>query len=414
MTNLNGRGDGILLVHNTYQQAGGEDHVFEFERRLLENSGHRVCRYVDDNKRIDHIGRLPLAAGTMWNHGTYRRVSRLLREERIGLIHLHNTFPLISPSIYYAARRTGVPVVQTLHNYRLLCPDAKLMRNGQCCEDCLGLPLAWPGMLRGCYQHSRSATAVTALMTGAHKLLGTWSRCIDRYIALTEFARRKFIQGGLPASRIAVKPNFVDPDPGPGTGQGGYGLFVGRLAPEKGISTLIAAWERLQGRVPLRVIGNGPLSEMVREAAARNPSIHWMGALPPTEVMRQMQNARFLVCPSVWYESFGLIIVEAFSAGLPVIASNLGAMAELVEHERTGLLFAPGNDEELASRVMWALGHSSHLDNMRSEARREYEERYTAVRNYQILMSIYRDATDERSLGARPMAQPHTVFSPQR
>jgi glycosyltransferase involved in cell wall biosynthesis len=164
---------------------------------------------------------------------------------------------------------------------------------------------------------------------------------------------------------------------------------------------LIAAWDRLAGRIPLRVIGDGPLSGQVRDAAGRNPAIQWMGPLPPAEVMRQMQGARFLVCPSVWYESFGLIIVEAFSTGLPVIASKLGAMAELVKHEHTGLLFTPGDDQELARSVGRALDQPHHLEHMRSAARREYEERYTAVRNYQLLMSIYADAAAQSSLGKR-------------
>jgi len=250
--------DGILLIHNSYQQAGGEDRVFEFEVRLLQSNGHRVYRYQDHNRRIPDLGRMELAWGTIWNANSYREVTALIRSERIGLVHAHNTFPLISPSVYYAARRAGVPVVQTLHNYRLLCPDAKLMREGKSCEDCLGRRIAWPGVARGCYQHDRRATAVVAAMTTTHWALGTWSTGIDRYIALTEFARSKFIKGGLPAGKIAVKPNFIDPDPGCGGGEGDYVLFVGRLSPEKGITTLIDAWAKLPCPVPLRVIGDGP------------------------------------------------------------------------------------------------------------------------------------------------------------
>ncbi len=379
----------VLLIHNSYLQAGGEDRVFELERRLLEAYGHRVHRYQDHNRRIESMVRMKLALGTIWNPDSYRDVLSTIRTNGIGLVHVHNTFPLISPSVYYAARKAGVPVIQTLHNYRLLCPDAKLMRNGKSCEDCLGHRIPWPGILRGCYQQDRRATAVTAALTSAHWLLGTWSRYIDRYIALTEFARRKFIEGGLPAEKISVKPNFIDLDPGCGRGDGGYVLFVGRLSPEKGIATLIDAWDKLPGHVRLRVVGGGPLSDRIREAADRDSRILWMGELPPDEVRRQMQGARLLICPSVWYESFGMIIVEAFSTGLPVIASDLGAMAELVQHERTGLLFPPGDSLALARAVQYALDQPALLDSMRATARREYQDRYTAAKNYDILMSIY-------------------------
>ncbi|MCU1335637.1 MAG: glycosyltransferase [Bryobacterales bacterium] len=403
MNNLYAKGDGILLIHNSYQQAGGEDRVFDLEVRLLQANGHRVYQYQDHNRRVPGMGRMELVLGTIWNNSSYRDVTALIQRERIGLVHVHNTFPLISPSVYYAARKAGVAVVQTLHNYRLLCPDAKLMRQGKVCEDCLGRSIPWPGVVRGCYQGSRCATAVTAAMTSTHRLLGTWSKCIDQYVALTEFARSKFIEGGLPAAKIAVKPNFIDPDPGCGR-PGDYALFVGRLSPEKGLATLIEAWDRLANPIPLRVIGDGPLSPQILAAAARNPRIQWMGALPASEVRRQMQSARFLVCPSIWYESFGMIIVEAFSTGLPVIASNLGAMAELVEHERTGLLFTPGDPADLARIVQFALDRPQLLDYMRMRARREYEQHYTASTNYHLLMSIYEDADRHNSARVRPNA----------
>jgi glycosyltransferase involved in cell wall biosynthesis len=250
-------------------------------------------------------------------------------------------------------------------------------------------------VLHGCYQNSRKTTAVAAGMIAAHKLLGTWSHVVDRYIALTEFARKKFIEGGLPAEKIVVKPNFIDPDPGCGDGQGGYALFAGRLAPEKGIATLIGGWDRLGGGLTLHVAGDGPLAGQVREAASRNPRIVWLGALRAQQMSKQMQGARFLVCPSVWYESFGLVIVEAFATGLPVVGSDLGAMAELIENERTGLLFPPGDEAALARAVQSLIDRPALLAYMRGEARREYEQYYTASRNYEILMSIYRNAKQQ-------------------
>jgi len=382
----------VLIVHNSYRQPGGEDRVFELEQRLLQARGHEVYRFQDHNERISQMGSLRLAANTIWNRRSYGDIVAVLRRNQIDVVHVHNTFPLISPSVYHAAKSAGVPVVQTLHNYRLLCPDAKLMKNDNLCEECLGKRFAWPGVLNGCYQHSRRATAVTAAMTAVHSLLGTWSNCIDRYIALTDFARIKFIQGGLPGERIAVKPNFVDPDPGCGDGKGDYALFVGRLAPEKGIATLLAAWNRLGGNLPLRIVGDGPLADQVREAASQNANVVWMGSLAPELVKQQMRSARFLICPSVWYESFGMIIVEAFATGLPVIGSNLGAMAELIDHERTGLLFSAGDSQDCASAVEYALSRPDLVNYMRAQARQEYERHYTGPRNYDILMSIYGDA----------------------
>lgn len=397
--------DGILVVHNSYQQEGGEDRVFQVESQLLRANGHRVFQYQDHNSRIGTISRLDLISGTIWNQRSYLDVADILKREEVDLVHLHNTFPLISPSVYYAARKAGVPIVQTLHNYRLLCPDAKLMRNGRSCEDCLTRKVAWPGVMRGCYQGSRGATAVTASMIAVHKLIGTWSKCIDQYVALTNFARAKFVQGGLPPEKIAVKPNFVDPDPGIGDGGSNYALFVGRLAPEKGISTLIAAWELVAARIPLRIVGDGPLSEQVRLATARNHNIQWLGTLSAREINDQLQGAKFLMCPSIWYESFGLVIVEAFSKGVPVIASDLGAMAELVVHNKTGLLFVPGDHEQCARMVNYILDRPDLLAYMRSQARREYEEHYTAARNYDTLMSIYSDAKIQHGDRARHSAE---------
>jgi glycosyltransferase involved in cell wall biosynthesis len=283
-------------------------------------------------------------------------------------------------------------VVQTLHNYRLLCSNALLMRQGEICEDCLGRQLVWPGAVRRCYRNSYSASAVTAAMISAHRLTGTWTRAVDRYIALTQFARGKFIKGGLPAAKISVKPNFVDPDPGAGDACGGYALFVGRLSPEKGIDTILKAWSLLPDDLPLRIAGGGPLAPQVEKAAAQNPKVRWLGELSRADILVEMKGSRFLVCPSTWYESFGLIIVEAFSTGLPVIASGIGAMAELIEHERTGLLFRTGDAADLVAKVQWALRHPSELAAMRVQARREYEANYTADINYRALMAVYEDS----------------------
>ena len=401
----------ILLVHNFYQQAGGEDRVVEAEEELLRSYGHHVFRYTDNNDRIVHIGKIDAAVQTIWSHASYRKLLKLIREERIELCHFHNTFPLISPSAYYAARRAGVPVVQTLHNYRLLCSNALLMRQGEICEDCLGRRVVWPGAVRRCYRNSYSASAVTAAMISAHRLTGTWTRAVDRYIALTQFARGKFINGGLPAAKISVKPNFADKDPGAGDGGGGYALFVGRLSPEKGIDTILKAWDGLPDDLPLRIAGGGPLAPLVKDAAARNPKVKWLGELPRADIQAEMKGAKFLICASTWYESFPLIIVEALAAGLPVIASDIGVLPELIRHERTGLLFRTSDAADLTGKVQWALRHPNELAGMRIDARREYEANYTADTNYRALMAIYEDSW--RLAPERARLQPRGVLDLQ-
>ena len=237
-------------------------------------------------------------------------------------------------------------------------------------------------------------------MLTTHRALGTWTKMVDVYVALTEFAQDKFIEGGLPAEKIVVKPNFVADDPGPGGGSDGYALFVGRLSPEKGIETMLAAWARLRTGVPLKIVGDGPLRDRVIGAAARQPNVEWLGYKTVAEVHALMKRAGVLVFPSQWYETFGRVAVEAFAAGTPVIAANIGAVGELVEHGRTGLHFRPGDPEDLAARVGWASSHPAELGRMREEARAEYEAKYTAERNYRALMEIYEFALARKKVPA--------------
>lgn len=395
----------ILAVHNRYVQAGGEDEVFAAETALLESHGHRVIRHVDDNDRIVDMGRLRLAGRTIWNREAARDLAAVLRRERPDVAHFHNTFPLISPAAYWTAHEAGVPVVQTLHNYRLICANAQLYRNGRACESCVGRALPWPGVVHGCYRHGRAATAVVAGMLGTHRAFGTWSRRVDRYIALTEFARGKFVEGGLPAARIRVKPNFLTDDPGPGTGAGGYVLFVGRLAGEKGIDTLAAAWDRLAGDVRLKVVGQGDLAPVVEALAARDSRVEVLGRRSRAEVNALMQEALVLAVPSRWYEGFPLVVVEALAAGLPVIASDHGGLVEAVRHGETGWRVPPGDPDALAHAVARAAADPAALVPMRRAARADFEARYTADRNYRLLMDIYGELTAAAAAAeARPEA----------
>jgi len=388
----------ILLCHNEYTQTGGEDLVFAEERRLLEAHGHEVVPYTRHNDDIQDIAPISLAARTFWNHETYRALRKLIRRERPALIHCANTFPLVSPAAYYAAHAEGIPVIQTLHNFRLLCAAATLSRKNSVCEDCVGSFAPWRGVTRGCYPRGRAAGAALVGMLAAHKAIGTWKREIDTYIALTEFSRELFIRGGLPEAKIRVKPNFVETDPGLGSGAGGYTVFVGRLSSEKGIDTLLDAWSRLRSDTELVIIGDGPMADQVRCAASQDPRIRLYGWRKASEVLDIVGDAAVLVVPSIWYETFGRVIVEAYAKGTPVIASNHGAMAELVEDGRTGSLFQPGSPEALARAIAQFYSNPDAQPGMRDAARARYLAKFTAATNYEILRSIYDEALDRHQM----------------
>lgn len=389
----------VLLVHNAYREPGGEDAVFEEEAALLEARGHEVLRYRAHNDSVAGMGRAALAARTFWNRAAYREIGALVRRHRPAVVHFHNTFPLVSPAGYYATASGGVPVVQTLHNYRLVCPNGLLFRDGRPCEDCLGKKFPWPAVAHGCYRGSRPETAVAAAMVSAHGAVGTWAGKVDAYVAPTEFAREKLVRGGLPPEKVHVKPNFVSPDPGPGDGGGGYALFVGRLSEEKGLGVLLAAWERMGVAAPeLRIVGDGPFAPDVARAADSNPRLRRMGRRTPAETRRLMKDAAMLVFPSEVYETFGRVAAESFAAGTPVVASGLGAVAEVVEDGRTGLHFSPGDAGDLARKVMGLLVTPGELLRMRGEARREYELRYTPDRNYRLLAGIYAGAIRKKAV----------------
>ena len=380
----------ILLTHNLYRIPGGEDAAFNAEKNLLESKGHRVITFIEDNARLN--GRNPLKVLNMiWSRSAYRKIKHLIMDTKPDVAHFHNTFFMISPSAYYACKEEGVPVVQTLHNYRLICPGALLMRGGTTCEDCVGKSVPWRGVLNACWRGSYIGTALVTSMLTLHRLLKTWQEKVDIYIALTEFAKKKFIEGGLPAEKIVVKPNFVYPDPGKGDHGGKYVLFVGRLSQEKGLPTLLRAWKNLKD-IPIKIVGEGPLMSEIKSLAGREglDNLEFLGRKPREEVFRLMKDALMLVFPSEWYEGFPMTIAEAFATGLPVVASRLGAMAEIVEDGRTGLLFEAGNPEDLADKVRWGWENPERMKAMGIEARKEFEDKYTAEKNYEMLMEIYK------------------------
>jgi glycosyltransferase involved in cell wall biosynthesis len=374
------------MVHNRYQHRGGEDSVYESETELLRARGHEVATFERDNADIPEMGRLRLAAETVWARESVRDFERLCASFRPDIVHCHNTFPLISPAIYWSADRAGLPLVQTLHNFRLSCVQGMFLREGRVCEDCLGKS-PWRGVLRGCYRHSRVQSAVLGASLAVHRAIGTYANKVTRYIALNEFTRAKLIEAGLPPEKIVMKPNFVDIEPGPRS-PGAGGLFVGRLSEEKGVKVLAEAIALLGGTLPIEVIGTGPGETYLRDL----PGVTLRGWLGHEQIVRSMRNALFLILPSICYESAPRTLVEAFACGLPVIGSRLGGLQILVAHKVTGLHFEAGSGPALAAAMRWAAEHPDDMSRMGQSAMSEYTSRYTPELNYRQLISIYRQA----------------------
>ncbi|NBD32738.1 MAG: glycosyltransferase [Cyanobacteria bacterium] len=379
----------VLLIHNQYQQLGGEDTIFTTEANLLESYGHPVYRYLLNNHKLQKMNSLAITKATLWNSQVYQELRTLIRQNKPQVAHFHNTFPLISPAAYYAAQAEGIPVIQTLHNFRLLCANGLFFRDGRICEDCLHYHNPLPGMLHACYRNNRIATTAATLMVKFHSLLNTWSKAIDYFIIYSKFAQEKFIKSGLPEEKIAFKTNFLYPAPEIGTGDGDYALFVGRLAPEKGTNTLLQAWKKLQGKIPLKIVGDGPLANQIATEAANLNGVEWLKRQPLEEIYQLMGKAKCVIIPSEWYETFGRVGIEALAKGTPLIVTKIGALAELVQHKYNGLHFRLADPEDLATQVQWLLDHPLELNEMRHNARCEFEAKYTATANYQRLMEIY-------------------------
>ncbi len=389
----------IISVHNRYLMAGGEDQVFESEARLLRERGHEVTQIEEQNAYPDSVSKkIGMAMDCVWSRRWNREFRALLQKSHPDIVHVHNLFPRFSPSIYYACRRENVPVVQTLHNYRLLCASAELYRDGKVCEECIDHSVL-RGVRYGCYQGSRLGTAVLTLMVGVHRSLRTWTNMVDCYIALTEFARQKMISGGLPAERMRVKPNFVLPDPGAKSGPGDYAIFVGRLVESKGVRAMLEAWKQLP-KVPLHIVGDGPCRGQVEAelTAGTVPAVTYLGRLPRADTLAAMKKARFLVFPSEWYEGFPVTIAEAFACAVPVVCTRLGAMQEIVSDGLTGLHFEVGDLQDFRRKVEWAWIQPGEMEIMGRCARQEFERKYTAGRNIVMLEQAYEFAMASRGI----------------
>ena len=388
----------ILLVHNYYQKAGGEDVVVDSELDLLLSYGHKAKLFSVSNDDIKGLKQIKVASQTTYSYPARYRLSKEIFRFEPDVVHVHNFFPLLSPSIYDACMDNKVPVIQTLHNFRLICPGALLMRKGNICEKCVTAS-AYQSVLYRCYRNSVFGTCAVARMVENHRRKQTWHNKVDRFIVLTDFARKKFVEGGFPENKIVVKPNFCKKPENKKTASEGKrnhqcesALFVGRLSHEKGLNALLNAWQELD--IPLRIAGDGPLKNMIKDYCYRH--ISFLGMLTPDRVSEEMDNASFLIMPSEWYEGFPMVLVEAFSHGLPVVASRLGSMEEIVEDGTTGLLFEAGNVEDLADKAIWMVEHPDECRRMGKNARCIYEEKYAPENNYKMLMKIYQDVLSEK------------------
>ena len=382
----------ILLCHNHYLQRGGEDQVFADETELLQRRGCDVLRYVRDSQETKHLGRIETVKRTLWNREAFDDIRDILCKERPDVMHCTNIIPLISPAAYDAARVEGVPVVQSLHNFRAICVNGLLMRDGSPCEKCIGCAVPWPGIAHGCYRDSHVASTVLAGTIALQRAKRKSSDPVSLYVALSEFSRTRFIRAGFPSERVVVKSNFVSSDPGPGDGSGDYAIFVGRLSEEKGLDVLLDAWSKCPYPIRLKIVGDGPLSERVKQAANQDQRIEWLGMKPIDEVYELIGDASFLVLPSICYENCPKTILEAYSKGTPAIVSRHGAMQEYVIDGRTGLHFDPGSASDLADKVQRLFVNVALATEMRSRARSEFEEKYTADANFTALMSLYQRA----------------------
>ena len=384
----------ILMLHNSYQFHGGEDESFASEARMLADAGHHVDTIHMKTKNVEGMGMVSVALQAIWSRPSYEMVDRKLRELAFDVLHVQNFFPLLSPSVYAAAKKNGVAVVQTLRNYRLLCPSTVLHRDGKICEDCLHKTVKYPGVVHGCYRGSVLSSGAVAAMTAFHTLRGTWRNDVDLYISLTEFSRGKFVEAGFAPEKIIVKSNFVYPDPGAGDGAGDYLLFVGRFTQEKGIETLLAAWEKVKGAGRLKIVGEGPLAAKVEGFCREHGNAEWLGQKSPDEVKELMGGARALIFPSEWYEPFGRVAIESFAKGTPVVASRLAGLAEIVSDGETGLHFRAGDAGDLTAKLEWAQEHPAEMRGMRTAARQCYEANYTAEKNCGALIRAYQKARE--------------------
>ena len=396
----------ILLVHNFYGSTApsGENTVYLAERALLRQHGHEVVEFTRHSDEIRGHGLFGIVRGalaTPWNPFTVSRLRQVLADERPDIMHVHNTFPLLSPAVFHAAAGFPTARVITLHNYRTFCAAGIPLRKLRTCTDCLDQQSVLPALKYGCYRESRLATLPMATMIALHRIIGTWRRHVDAFICLSAFQKDTLAGAGLPGEKIYIKPNFYPdpPTPLPWKDRDDVVLFIGRLADYKGVRHLVKVWQEWGDAAPrLELIGDGPEHFFVEESAARCDRIKLLGHLSFAETQTHLSRAKLLLVPSLWFEGFPMVIREAFALGVPVATSRIGPLPTIVPNGKVGRLFTPGDESDMLRVISDMWNDSNTLEALGSAAHEEFEQKYTAERNYRQLLNIYRNARNQRGL----------------
>ena len=384
----------ILLIHNRYLIRGGEDRNVEQIKELLEEKGHSIILYMVDNLEITGFPfwqKLLLPLQILFSLKSYRQVINLIKSKRPDIAHIHNVFPLVSPSVYYASKNMNVPVVQTVHNYRFLCPNGLFLNNdGRICERCKNGNF-FNAILRKCYRNSYLQTSGMAVTLYLHRKLRTFTNKIDVFVSPSEFLKKKLIEGRIPQEKIVTKPHFVRCDEiKPSYEFDNYAMYMGRLSREKRLFTLLRAWKDIPD-LTLMIIGEGPIRTKLESFVIQDQiaNVELLGFIGGSKRFEILKKAMFMVFPSECYENFPYAIIESFACGTPVIASKTGAMMELIEEGKNGLLFEPGNIEDLEEKILSCIENPKLIIPMRRYAREIAEKKYSYEVGYKNLMQIY-------------------------
>lgn len=380
----------ILIVHNYYQIPGGEDTVVANEKKMLKEHGYRVILYSRNNSELNQMSKLQklfLPITSIFNPRTYKEIKRLIKKESIEIVHVHNTLNLISPAVYYAARAMNVPVVQTVHNFRLLCPGATFYRDGHICEDCMKKGL-WCAVKHKCYRQSKLQTLACVVTTWVHRMMGIYGYL--HYICLTEFNKQKLLElKQIRQANVYIKPNFtrsISDEVIPYEQRKDQFVFVGRLDRLKGIDFLLEAWKKMGSQAPKLVIcGTGPMQQWCEQYVANHHlnSVDLRGFVPNEQAKRIIAESKAMVLPTQWYEGFPMSIVEAYSVGTPILGSAIGNTKNLIVEGKTGWSFRIGDDADFCEKVQgfeW---------NMNLDVKRHFEEHYSKTQNAGMLIEIY-------------------------
>lgn len=381
----------IVLAHNFYKVSGGEDTVFANEASMLQANGHEVILFSKDNECINSFWvKFFTLFSSIFSVTVYREFSNFLDKHQPDVVHVHNYFPLISPSIFYCCYFKNVPVVHTLHNFRAICPTAILAFEGRIDERSVRGSAFWT-VINRVYKNSYFGSFSLYAMVTFHKKFQTWQRCVTRFICLTEFSKRKYIEAGWPYDKLSVKPNFVNYSGMLKSSFKKGAIYVGRLSEEKGIQILLDAWGNIS--YPLTIVGDGPLKDAILRQ--NNPNVHYVGFKNPSEVIQLLESAAFIVMPSTWYEGLPMVLIEAFSVGTPAIVSNIGGMKEVVQDQYSGLHFNVAESEDLLRKVNKLISDPQLLLNLSDGAKQSYFNNYDEKSNYRTLMNIYQSAINE-------------------